>query len=140
MEENEVTVTEGLRTEIAEDFMVSLQSVFKEHYIEVPEGKVDLVDELSASVAELEEALNKSTEDNIQMTEAVQKLQRTEIVREASSGLALTEAEKLSSLVEDIDFDTAETFEMKVKVVKESYFKGEVTESVDDAQNLINSL
>jgi hypothetical protein len=139
MEENEVTVTEGLRTEIAEDFMVSLQSVFKEHYIEVPEGKVDLVDELSASVAELEEALNKSTEDNIQMTEAVQKLQRTEIVREASSGLALTEAEKLSSLVEDIDFDTAETFEMKVKVVKESYFKGEVTESVDDAQMLVGT-
>ena len=139
MEENEVTVTEGLRTEIAEDFMVSLQSVFKEHYIEVPEGKVDLVDELSASVAELEEALNKSTEDNIQMTEAVQKLQRTEIVREASSGLALTEAEKLSSLVEDIDFDNKDNFEMKVKVVKESYFKGEVTESVDDAQMLVGT-
>ena len=66
MEENEVAVTEGLRTEIAEDFMASLQSVFKEHYIEVPEGKVDLVDEFAEQVAELEEALNKSTEDNIQ--------------------------------------------------------------------------
>ena len=91
METNEVAVTEGLRTEIAEDFMTSLQSVFKEHYIDVPEGKVDLVDELSASVAELEETLNKTTEDNIKLHESVQTLERAEVVREQSSGLADTE-------------------------------------------------
>ena len=139
MSENEVAVTTGLRTEIAEDFMASLQSVFKEHYIEVPEGKVDLIDELSEQVAELEESLNKSTEDNIALTESVSSLERAEIVRNASSGLALTEAEKLASLVEDIDFDDAETFEMKVNVVKESYFKTEAQESVDEAQNLVGT-
>ena len=74
MDTNEVAVTEGLRTEIAEDFMTSLQSVFKEHYIDVPEGKVDVVDELSASVAELEESLNKTTEENIKLHESVQTL------------------------------------------------------------------
>jgi hypothetical protein len=137
--ENEVEVTTGLRTEIAEDFMTSLQSVFKEHYIEVPEGKVDLIDELSEQVAELEESLNKSTEENIALTESVSGLERAEIVRKASSGLALTEAEKLASLVEDIDFDTAENFEMKVNVIKESYFKSEAQESVDEAQNLVGT-
>jgi len=139
MTENEVAVTTGLRTEIAEDFMSSLQSVFKEHYIEVPEGKVDLVDELADQVAELEESLNKSTEDNIALTESVSNLERAEIVRNASSGLALTEAEKLASLVEDIDFDDAESFEMKVNVVKESYFRSEAQESVDEAQNLVGT-
>jgi len=139
MTENEVAVTTGLRTEIAEDFMSSLQSVFKEHYIEVPEGKVDLVDELAEQVAELEESLNKSTEDNIALTESVSNLERAEIVRNASSGLALTEAEKLASLVEDIDFDDAESFEMKVNVVKESYFRSEAQESVDEAQNLVGT-
>jgi len=139
MSENEVAVTTGLRTEIAEDFMTSLQSVFKEHYIEIPEGKVDLIDELSEQVAELEESLNKSTEENIALTESVSGLERAEIVRKASSGLALTEAEKLASLVEDIDFDSAETFEMKVNVVKESYFKSEAQESVDEAQNLVGT-
>ena len=139
MSENEVAVTTGLRTEIAEDFMASLQSVFKEHYIEVPEGKVDLIDELSDQVAELEESLNKSTEENIALTESVSNLERAEIVRNASSGLALTEAEKLASLVEDIDFDDAETFKMKVNVVKESYFKTEAQESVDEAQNLVGT-
>jgi len=139
MTENEVAVSTGLRTEIAEDFMSSLQSVFKEHYIEVPEGKVDLVDELAEQVAELEESLNKSTEDNIALTESVSSLERAEVVRNASSGLALTEAEKLASLVEDIDFDDAESFEMKVNVVKESYFRSEAQESVDEAQNLVGT-
>lgn len=139
MEENKVAVETGLRTEIAEDFMASLQSVFKEHYIEVPEGKVDLIDELSEQVAELEESLNKSTEENIKLTESVSNLERAEIVRNASAGLALTEAEKLASLVEDIDFDSAESFEMKVNVVKESYFKSEAQESVDEAQTLVGT-
>jgi len=138
MKENEVAVQNGLRTEIAEDFMTSLQSVFKEHYIEVPEGKVDLVDELNESVTELEEALNKTTEDNIRLHTAVQEFEKQEVVREQSSGLATTEAEKLASLVEDIEFDNKETFEMKVKTVKESYFKSEeVTESVDEVDSLL---
>ena len=137
MEENKVAINNGLRTEIAEDFMTSLQSVFKEHYIEVPEGKVDLVDELNESVTELEETLNKTTEDNIALHQKVQDFEKQEVVREQSSGLAETEAEKLASLVEDIEFDNKENFEMKVKVVKESYFKQEGSESVDEVDSLL---
>jgi len=137
MEENKVAVSNGLRTEIAEDFMTSLQSVFKEHYIEVPEGKVDLVDELNESVTELEDTLNKTTEDNIRLHQAVQTFEKQEVVREQSSGLAQTDAEKLASLVEDIEFDNKDNFEMKVKTVKESYFKSEVTESVDEVDSLL---
>ena len=137
MKENEVAIQNGLRTEIAEDFMTSLQGVFKEHYIEVPEGKVDLVDELNESVTELEETLNKTTEDNIELHNKVQVLERAEVVREQSLGLAETEAEKLASLVEDIEFDNKESFETKVQVVKESYFKQEVTESVDEVDSLL---
>ena len=128
METNKVAVTEGLRTEIAEDFMTSLQAVFKEHYIDVPEGKVDLVDELAEQVSELEETLNKTTEDNIKLHELVQTLERADVVREQSSGLADTEAEKLSTLVEDIEFDNRDNFEMKVRVVKESYFTKAISE------------
>jgi hypothetical protein len=137
MKENELAVENGLRTEIAEEFMSSLQSVFKEHYIEVPEGKVDLVDELNEQVNELEETLNKTTEDNIDLHQKVQSFERDEVVREQSEGLAETEAEKLASLVEDIEFDNKETFENKVKTVKDSYFKGEVTESVDEVDSLL---
>jgi hypothetical protein len=137
MSENELAVTNGLRTEIAEDFMTSLQSVFTEHYIEVPEGKDDLVDELNEQVTELEETLNKTTEDNIKLHQSVQAFEKNEVVREQSSGLAQTEAEKLASLVEDIEFDNKESFEMKVKTVKESYFQNDSTESVDEVDSLL---
>lgn len=135
--ENEIAIEQGLRTEIAEQFMDSLQSVFKEHYIEVPEGKANLIDDLADQVAELEEQLNKTTEDNIQLHEKAQSFERADIVRKQSSGLAVTEAEKLASLVEDIDFDDADTFEMKVKTIKNSYFEKEVSESVDEADALV---
>ena len=136
MKENEVAVSTGLRTEIAEDFMASLQSVFKEHSIEIPEGKENLLDELSDQVAELEESLNKTTEDNIKLHEANNVHVKADIVREASSGLAETDAEKLAKLVEDVEFDNKETFEQKVSTIKDSYFKGEVTESVDEVNSM----
>ena len=139
MTENKLVIEQGLRTEIAEQFMSSLQTVFKEHYIEVPEGKADLVDDLADQVAELEEQLNKTTEDNIRLFEGNNTLVKAKIISEQSSGLAATEAEKLSSLVEDIDFDNADTFEMKVKTIKESYFTKEISESMDEADALIGT-
>ena len=139
MKENELAVETGLRSEIAEEFMTSLQGVFKEHYIEIPEGKVDMFDELSEQVTELEEQLNKTTEENIALHEKTQAFARTEIVRNQSSDLASTEAEKLASLVEDLDFTDAESFEMKVKTIKESYFAKETVETVSEVTELIGS-
>ena len=136
VKDNELAVTQGLRTEIAEEFMTSLQSVFKEHYIEVPEGKEDLVDDLNEQVTELEETLNKTTEDNIDLHNKVQAFEKSEVVREQSSGLADTEAEKLGTLVEDIEFDNKDNFEMKVKVVKESYFTKALSESTDELSSV----
>ena len=139
MKENELAVQQGLRTEIAEEFMTSLQGVFKEHYIEVPEGKDDLVDDLNEQVTELEETLNKTTDENIKLHEAVQQFEKQQVVREQSSGLAETEAEKLASLVEDIEFDNVENFEVKVKTVKESYFSNDSDESVDEVDSLLGA-
>ena len=136
MKENEVAVNQGLKTEIAEDFMTSLQQVFKEHYIEVPEGKEDLIDDLADQVAELEESLNKSTEENISLHGQVSSFEKDEVVRNASSGLAETEAEKLAKLCEDVEFDNKEAFEQKVETIKQSYFKSEVNESVDEVNSI----
>ena len=137
MTENELQVQQGLRTEIAEEFMTSLHNVFTEHYVDVPESKVDLVDELNEEKTELEEALNKSTQDNIDLHQKVQSFEKQDVIREQSEGLAETEAEKLASLVEDVEFDNRDSFENKVKTVKESYFKKEVNESVDEVDSLL---
>ena len=123
MEENKLAVESGLRTEIAEGFMKSLHQVFTEHYVEVPESKVDLVDDLAAKVDKLEEDVNTSEAKNIELTEEVAKLTRDQIIRESSNGLSETQSEKLRSLVEDVTFESAENFESKVATIKETYFK-----------------
>jgi hypothetical protein len=140
MEENRVAIENGLRAEIAESFMEALKGVFTEHYIEVPESKTDMVDDLAEQVEELESQLTKATEDNIRLNESVADFRRTEILAEASKDLAVTEAEKLKTLAEDIDFEDAETFAKKVSTLKESYFAKEtVTESVEEAEVSMNA-
>ena len=131
MEENKLAVQSGLRTEIAEKFMNSLKDLFTESYIEVPESKVDLVDELSITVEELEEQLNSTTAKSIEMQEALEVLKRDAIIREAANGLAETQVEKLKKLAEDLDFDDEETFAEKVATIKESYFTKKVSEAAD---------
>jgi len=129
MEENELAVEQGIRTEIAESFMTQLQQVFVEHYIEVPQGKEDLVDDLASQVNELEEQLTTTTEKSVKLAEELETLKRIQIIAEASEGLVATEAEKLYSLVEGIDFDDAESFAKKVSIVKEAHFsKGTITQ------------
>ena len=140
MEENRVAVENGLRTEIAESFMEALKGVFTEHYIDVPESKADMVDDLAEQVQELEEQLTKATEDNIRLNESVSEFRRSEILAEASKDLAVTEAEKLKTLAEDVDFEDADTFAKKVATLKESYFaKKTVTESVEEAEVSMNA-
>ena len=127
MEDNKLAIETGLRTEISESFMKQLHQVFNEHYIEVPEGKVDLVDELSTQKDELEEQVNTTVADNVALKAEVEKLQRAAIVTEASTGLSEAQADKLKGLVEDIDADDSEAFAEKVAQIKESYFKAKVT-------------
>ena len=122
MEDNKLAIQNGLRTEIAEDFMNKLKDLFTESYIQVPEDKVDMVDELADNVEELEAQLNDSTERSIQMAEELELYKRDFIIREASKDLAETQVEKLKGLAENVDFEDEETFAQKVAQLKESYF------------------
>jgi len=132
MDDNRVAIQSGLRAEIAEKFMTGLKDLFVESYIEIPEGKVDMVDELAESVEELESKLNQTTADAIAMAEELEVYKRDAIIRESAQDLAATQVEKLKSLVEDIDFEDADTFAKKVQTVKESYFTKKVTENTQE--------
>ena len=140
MEENKLAIQNGLRTEIAEDFMNKLKDLFTESYIEVPEGKTDMVDELADKVEDLESKLNETTEQAISQAVELEDLKKDAIIREHSKDLADTQVEKLKSLVSDVDFEDGETFIRKVATVKESYFtkntttnSGEVIAEDEDA-------
>ena len=126
-------------SEIAENFISALKNVFTESYIEVPQGKENLVDTLNKNVSSLEEQLMKATESNMKLNESVNALKRDQILAEASVGLASTEAVKLNTLTESIDFEDAETFVKKVKSVKESFFRKNVkTSDANEVETVLN--
>ena len=138
IEENQEFVDNKLRTEITENFMKALQGVFTEHYIEVPDSKVDLVDQLSDEVTSVKESLADVNEKNVALAEELETLHREKILSEATADLASTQVAKLASLIEEVDFVDADTFASKVAVIKEGFFSDSdskeeevITESTD---------
>jgi hypothetical protein len=129
MKENELALENGLRTEIAEDFMSGLKVLFKEHYIEVPEEKYDVIGELQAKAAELEAKLDEAIGSNVDLNKEVTSLKRQAVVEELSKDLADTEAAKLGKLLEGVDYENEDLYREKVSVIKENYFpKNAITE------------
>ncbi len=138
MEENKLAVEKGLRTEIAETFMNNLKDLFAESYIEVPESKVDLVDDLVEQVEELENKLNSQTEKNMEMSESVRSMKKEVCIREASKDLAETQVEKLRSLAESVEFVNEEDFASKIATLKESYFAQKPVETTEAPVEMVN--
>ena len=132
MKENELAVEKGIKGEIAEDFINGLKRLFEEHYVEVPEDKFDVVEEMANRLDEMEDKLNEEVACNIQAQQDIEELQREKIISEASKDLADTQVEKLKSLSEDIDFEDSENFVEKVSTLKESYFNNDKLEAVSD--------
>ena len=122
MEENKLAVETGLRTEIAEDFIQGMKTLFKEHFIEVPEEKYDVLDELQAKSEGLQSDLDESITQRIELAKELNALKASTILDEQTKDLAATEAEKLKKLVEGVDFDSEDLYREKVSVIKENYF------------------
>jgi hypothetical protein len=123
VQENKLQVESGLRTEIAESFMSSLYDVFAEHHIDVPEEKVNLVDELAEQVEKLSGQLNESVDKGIELSKTIKEHQRVDAIAEATIGMTELDIEKLKGLVESVEFDDVESFTSKIETIKESYFK-----------------
>ena len=139
MKENELAVERGIRTEIAEDFITGLKGLFKEHYIDVPEEKYNVLDDLTSQVKDLESKLNEQIEKNVVLAKGTNELTRASLVVSVSEDLADTEKEKFVSMAENVEFDSAEKFAEKLETIKESYFpktKIEETASIDSVDSV----
>jgi hypothetical protein len=122
MEENEIAIESGLRSEITEDFIAGLRNLFAENYINVPEDKVELVDELASKVEELEVKLNEEIEANIQYKKQLTEAIKVQLVNEVCEGLTATQVEKIKALAESVEFSTEEEFVEKLETIRENYF------------------
>ena len=122
MKENELAVERGIRTEIAEDFITGLKGLFKEHYIDVPEEKYNVLDDLTNQVKDLEGKLNEQIEKNVNLSKVVSESEKATLIADVSADLAETEKEKFAKMAENVEFDSAPKFKEKLETVKESYF------------------
>jgi hypothetical protein len=131
MEDNKVAIESGLRAEITENFLTGLRDLFTEHYIEIPESKVDVVDELANRVEELEAAVNEEITRNVDMKQKVEMFEREIAFVEVSEGLTETQIAKFESLAEAVEYSDSETYKQKLETIRQSYFaeQTEVTES-----------
>ena len=132
VKENEVAIESGLRSELTEGFISGLRNLFAEHYIDVPEKQVDVLEEMAEKLETFETRLNEEIEKNVSLTKMLSETKQSEIINSLCEGLTYTQAEKLKSLAENINFTNPEEFTQKVETLKESYF----TKSVYTATNL----
>ena len=132
MKENELAVEKGIRSELVEDFMTGLKNLFTEHYIDIPEEKVDLVDDLFEKVEELEQKLDESINTSVDIKKELAEYRKAETLREVSEGLADTEKEKLGKLADGIDFEDKSQYSEKLEVIKENYFPKQQSETITE--------
>jgi hypothetical protein len=133
MEENQIAIEKGIRSEITEDFINGLRNLFAEHYIDVPSEKVDLVDELAGKLEEVEAKLNEEVERNVEYRKALIEAFKTEVTHEVCEGLTATQVEKIKTLAESVEFSTEEEFKQKLETIRENYFPSGVKKA-DEAQ------
>ena len=137
MEENKLAVENGIRTEIAENFMSGLKELFETHYIQVPAEKYDVVDGLFAENEELEGQLNEQLQKNMDLEKELVAYQAANVFAEVSDGLTDVEVEKFASLAEGVDAENLEQYKEKLNILKENYFKTApaVSELVEETTN-----
>ena len=132
LEENAIAIESGLRAELAEDFISGLHKLFAENYINVPEDKVELVDELATKVEQLESKLNEEIEKSIGYKKSLIEATKQEVTRSVCEGLTETQVEKIKSLAESVEFSTEEEYENKLETIRENYFPSGVKKADEE--------
>lgn len=122
VKENELAVESGLRSELTEDFIAGLRNLFVEHYIDIPEEKVDVVEEMTSKVVELEGKLNEQISSAVEMRKLIIEYAKREAFHDICEGLTSTQVEKMKSLSEGVEFSTVEDYTQSLLTLRENYF------------------
>ncbi|PNX49265.1 MAG: hypothetical protein BV459_00315 [Thermoplasmata archaeon M11B2D] len=139
MEQNKLAVEQGIRTEIAESFISGLKGLFEQHNIQLPEEKTDVMVELATKIAELEDSLEEQITTNAILSKNSKELKKQLKINDLKEGMVATDAERLASLLEDVDFEDEDSFIKKATTIKEGLFivssetNGSIDSEVDDS-------
>ena len=136
MEENKLAIEKGIKAELVEDFMIGLKNLFTEHYVYIPEDKVDVVEQFAEQVEVLESELDKAVTEVSNLNAQINIFKKEHIVSEVSEGLSEVQFAKLKSLAEGIDFVSEQDYKEKLLLTKKKYFDGSTQETVKKAAPL----
>lgn len=140
VEDNKIAIDKGLKAELVEDFMLGLKNLFTEHYVDIPEDKVDVVEEFATRLDTMEEELNSAISDNVALRAEINGFKKAMIASEVSEGLTEVQQAKLESLSENIEFISEEDYTEKLLLVRKKYFEAsnvvEKKTDADDEQSL----
>jgi len=130
MEENKLAIEKGIKSELVEDFMIGLKNLFTEHYVDIPEDKVNVVEEFAEKVETLESELDKVVTENANLNAQIGVYKKDQIVSEVSEGLSEVQFAKLKSLAEGIEFVSEQDYKEKLLLTKKKYFDEKTEETV----------
>ena len=136
LQENQIAVESGLKTEMTESFLEGMKSLFEEHYVSVPEEKYDVIESMVDKLDEMEGKLNEQIEKNIALNRRLAESSSDVVFAEVTEGLATTQKEKLATLVENVEFESEADYREKLVTLKESYFPSNAGSQRDKSENL----
>ena len=137
LEENQLAIEHGLKTEMTESFLNGMKSLFEDHYVSIPEEKYDVIESMVDKLDEMESKLNEQIDKNVALNKRLAESVADVIFAEISEGLAVTQKEKLASLAENVEFDSEETYREKLVTLRNSYFSECATSAQRDAAETV---
>ena len=137
--DNELALENGMKTEILESFVEGMKGVFEQHYIDVPEEKFDVLGDLQEQVQTVESKLNEQLETNVALSKEINTMKRAAAINEFANSMVDTDADKFRGLAEELAFENVDSFKEKLQTIKENYFgkKQTVVESVSSAKSVV---
>jgi hypothetical protein len=137
LEENQLAIEHGLKTEMTESFLTGMKSLFEDHYVTIPEEKYDVIESMVDKLDEMESKLNEQIDKNVALNKRLAESTADVIFAEVAEGLAVTQKEKLASLAENVEFDSEETYREKLVTLRNSYFSESATSAQRDAAETV---
>ena len=136
LEENQLAVEHGLKTEMTESFLTGMKSLFEDHYVTIPEEKYDVIESMVDKLDEMEGKLNEQIDKNVALNKRLAESTADVIFAEVTEGLAQTQRDKLATLAENVEFESENGYREKLETLKESYFSGKTSTPTSKSENL----
>jgi len=136
VQENKIAIEHGLKSEMTESFLEGMRGLFEEHYVTIPEEKYDVIESMVDKLDEMEDKLNEQIEKNIALNKRLSESTADVIFADVTEGLAQTQRDKLASLIENVEFESEESYREKISTLRKSYFPDNAGVQRDNSENL----